>query len=254
MKVTFLGTGTSQGVPVIGCTCKACLSTNKKDNRLRTSIYIEIEGVYIVVDTGPDFRYQMLRAGVSELDAILITHEHNDHIIGLDDIRAFNYILKKDIPLFTTERVLKEVKRRFHYVFHDNSYPGIPRVTAHEITASNSFKIKGIDILPIEVMHGYLPVLGFRIGSFTYITDAKTIDDEAKKLIKGTEVLVLNALRFREHHSHFTVDQAVEMAQKLGAKTTYLTHISHNMGVMDEWEANLPEGIRAAYDGLVIEL
>lgn len=254
LKITFLGTGTSQGVPVIGCACQACVSTNKKDNRLRTSIHIEIDDLSVVVDTGPDFRYQMLRAGISELDAILITHEHNDHIIGLDDIRAFNYSLRKDIPLYTSERVLKDLKSRFQYVFHDNSYPGVPRITAHPIEASQAFAIKGIDILPIEVLHGYLPVLGFRIGSFTYITDAKTIDEEAQELIKGTEVLVLNALRFREHHSHFTVDQAIEMAHKLEAKTTYLTHISHNMGLVDKWETNLPEGIHAAFDGLVVEL
>lgn len=254
MKVTFLGTGTSQGVPVIGCQCASCTSDDPKDDRLRCSIHIEVEDLHLVVDTGPDFRYQILRAGVAQLDAILITHEHNDHIIGLDDIRAFNYIHRKDIPLFAEARVIEELKSRFHYVFNENTYPGVPKVTAHEITASQSFSIKGVDILPIRVLHGRLPVLGFRIGKFTYITDAKYIDEEAKELIKGTEILVLNALRHKEHHSHFSVDQAIAMADSLGVAKTYLTHISHRMGVSKDWESALPAHVYGAYDGLTIDI
>jgi len=254
LKVTFLGTGTSQGVPVIGCTCRACLSNDKRDNRLRTSIHIEINGINLVIDTGPDFRYQMLRAGISTLDAILITHEHNDHVIGLDDIRAFNFIQKKDMPLYATEKVIKELKNRFHYVFSENKYPGVPRVTAKQIKKAERFSIKGIDILPIEVFHGRLPVLGFKIENFTYITDAKTISEESQKLIAGSEVLVLNALRFEEHHSHFSVEQATEMAKKLGVKQTYFTHVSHRMGLLADWEKTLPNGVNAAFDGLILNI
>jgi len=254
LNVTFLGTGTSQGVPVIGCTCQSCLSEDKRDNRLRTSIHIEIDGVSLVVDTGPDFRFQMLRAGIHKLDAILITHEHNDHVIGLDDIRAFNYIQRKDMPLYATEKVILELKSRFSYVFHENKYPGVPRVKPHPISAGVAFNINGIDIIPIEVLHGRLPVLGFRIKNFTYITDAKTISTVSQELIAGTEVLVLNALRFEEHHSHFSIEQAIEMAKKLGVKQTYFTHISHRMGLCSDWERNLPKGINAAYDGLTIDI
>lgn len=254
MKVTFLGTGTSQGVPVIGCQCASCKSVDPKDDRLRCSIHIEVNDVHLVVDTGPDFRYQMLRAEIEKLDAILITHEHNDHIIGLDDIRAFNFIHRTDIPLFAESRVINELKSRFHYVFNDNSYPGIPKVTPHEIKASEPFSIKGVDIMPIQVMHGSLPVMGFRIGMFTYITDANFINDQAQELIKGSEVLVLNALRHKEHHSHFSVDQAVAMANKLGVSKTYLTHISHKMGLSKEWESELPPGVFGAFDGLSFDI
>lgn len=254
MKVTFLGTGTSQGVPVIGCTCKACLSTDKRDNRLRTSIHIDVNGVSLVVDTGPDFRYQMLRAGIHNLDALLITHEHNDHVIGLDDIRAFNFIQRKDMPLYATEKVISELYSRFNYVFRENKYPGVPRVTIQQIEAGVPFEIKNVKILPIEVLHGRLPVLGFRIENFTYITDAKTISAESQKLIEGSEVLVLNALRFEEHHSHFSVDQAIDMAKQLGVEQTYLIHISHRMGILSEWENSLPEGVDAAYDGLILDI
>lgn len=254
MKVTFLGTGTSQGVPVIGCDCASCTSDDPKDDRLRCSIHIEVDDLHLVVDTGPDFRYQMLRAKINKLDAILITHEHNDHIIGLDDIRAFNFIHKTDIPLFAESRVIEELKSRFHYVFNENNYPGVPKVTPHEITASNMFTLKGVDIMPIQVLHGRLPVLGFRIGAFTYITDANYIDDEAQELIKGSEILVLNALRHKEHHSHFSVDQAIAMANTLGVKKTYLTHISHMMGLSKEWESDLPDGVYGAFDGLSFDI
>ncbi len=250
VRVTFLGTGTSQGVPVIGCPCDTCASDDKRDTRLRCSVHIQVGDTSLVIDTGPDFRYQMLRAKIKALDAVLITHEHNDHIIGLDDIRSFNFLQRKDMPLFATERVINELKQRFTYVFGDSNYPGLPRVLPKVITPNDPFEINGIQIQPIQVMHGNLPVLGFRIGDFTYITDANHVDETARQLIRGSKVFVINALRFKEHHSHFNVKEAVDLAKELGVDQTYITHISHHMGRLEDWEATLPEGVFSAVDGL----
>ncbi|MCJ0742941.1 MBL fold metallo-hydrolase [Pedobacter montanisoli] len=252
MKVTFLGTGTSQGVPVIGCDCEICRSENKLDKRLRVSVLIETKDKRMVIDSGPDFRYQMLRAKVTDLDAILFTHEHKDHVAGLDDIRPFNYLRKKVIDVYATHRVQQALKREFSYIFSDTIYPGIPQINLHTID-KDPFYVGVNKIIPIEVMHYKLPILGFRLGDFTYITDAKTIEDAEIEKIKGSKIVVLNALQKDSHISHFTLDEAVSMAQKIGADMTYLTHISHNMGLHTAIEKELPANIRLAYDGLSFE-
>lgn len=253
MKITFLGTGTSQGIPVIGCKCAVCQSTDKRDKRLRVSVWVKTADKSIVIDSGPDFRYQMLRAGVEDLDAILYTHEHKDHVAGLDDIRPYNYILKKRIDIFATERVQEALKREFQYIFSDVKYHGLPQINLHTITGE-SFDIGETTIVPFEVMHYKLPILGYRIGDFTYITDAKTISEASLEKIKGTKVLVLNALQKEDHISHLTFSEAIEMANKIGAEMTYFTHISHNLGLHEEVSKELPEHIKLAYDGLTIEL
>lgn len=254
MKITFLGTGTSQGIPVIGCKCAVCKSADKKDKRLRVSVWIETGDKSIVIDSGPDFRYQMLRAGVEDLDAILYTHEHKDHVAGLDDIRPYNYILKKRIDIYATERVQQALKREFQYIFADVKYHGLPQINLHTITAADDFKVGNSTIVPFEVMHHKLPILGYRIGDFTYITDAKTINEQSLEKIKGTKVLVLNALQKEDHISHLTFAEAIAMANKVGAETTYFTHISHNLGLHEEISKELPPHIKLAYDGLTFEV
>jgi len=254
LKITFLGTGTSQGIPVIGCKCAVCKSADKKDKRLRVSVWIETDDRSIVIDSGPDFRYQMLRAGVEDLDAILYTHEHKDHVAGLDDIRPYNYILKKRIDIYATERVQEALKREFQYIFADVKYHGLPQINLHTITAADDFKVGNSTIVPFEVMHHKLPILGYRIGNFTYITDAKTISEQSLEKIKGTKVLVLNALQKEDHISHLTFDEAIAMANKVGAETTYFTHISHNLGLHNEVSKELPPHIKLAYDGLTFEV
>lgn len=254
MRVTFLGTGTSQGVPVIACNCEVCTSTDKKNNRLRTSVLIEANGKTIVVDSGPDFRYQLLRAQVKDLDAVLFTHEHKDHIAGLDDIRPFNYLLHKVIDVYATERVQAALKREFYYIFADTKYFGLPQINLHTVVNGKDFSVGENMVTPFEVMHHLLPITGYRIGDFTYITDAKTVSDESLAKISGTKTLVINALQKEPHVSHFTLKEAIEFAQKVGAEVTYLTHISHNLGLHAEVERDLPANIRLAYDGLKIEL
>jgi phosphoribosyl 1,2-cyclic phosphate phosphodiesterase len=253
LKVTFLGTGTSQGVPVIGCGCKVCRSLDFRDNRFRSSVYLEIEDTSLVIDTGPDFRMQMLRSGIKKLDAILFTHEHKDHTAGLDDIRPFNFLQKKDMPIFGKKQVLAQIQQEYSYIFSDKKYPGIPQVACIEID-ENPFHVDNIGIIPIPVLHYKLPVLGFRIGDFSYITDANFIPDSSYKLLEGSEILVLNALQKDPHISHFTLDQAIEQALKIGAKKTYFTHISHRLGIHHEIERELPDGIFLAYDGLELTL
>jgi phosphoribosyl 1,2-cyclic phosphate phosphodiesterase len=253
LKITFLGTGTSQGIPVIGCKCVVCQSADKKDQRLRVSVWVKTADKSIVIDSGPDFRYQMLRAGVDDLDAILYTHEHKDHVAGLDDIRPYNYILKKRIDIYATERVQEALKREFQYIFADTKYHGLPQINLHTIT-DEPFAIGENTIVPFEVMHYKLPILGYRIGDFTYITDAKTISEASLEKIKGTKVLVLNALQKEDHISHLTFSEAIELANQVGAEMTYFTHISHNLGLHAEVSKELPAHIKLAYDGLTIEL
>ena len=253
MKVTFLGTGTSQGVPIITCTCVVCSSTDPRDNRLRTSVLIETERTNIVIDTGPDFRQQMLRENVHKVDAILFTHGHKDHTAGFDDIRGFNWKTKEAMEVYANEEVEIVLKRDFHYAFAEHKYPGVPNLNLNVIQNKN-FMIRDIPITPIEVLHYKLPVFGYRIGDFSYITDANFISESEKKKLKGSKVLVLNALRKSEHISHFTLDQAVAIASEIGAEQTYLIHMSHQMGLHVEVDSELPEGINLAYDGLAVTL
>lgn len=253
MKVELLGTGTSQGVPVIGCKCKVCRSKDPKDKRLRSSILIEHEGVSLVIDTGPDFRQQMLRAKPEKLDAVIFTHGHKDHTAGFDDIRAFNFIQKKAMDVYVDHRVEEVLRRDFFYCFDDFKYPGVPELRLHRF-ADESFEVNGVEVKPISLLHYKLPVYGFRIGDLTYITDANYISEAEKEKIKGSKVLVLNALRKTAHISHFTLDEAVALAQELKVPQTYFTHISHQLGLHEEVNAELPEGIALAYDGLKIEI
>lgn len=253
MTITFLGTGTSQGVPVIGCDCEVCTSADKHDKRLRTSIMVEAQGKIIVIDTGPDFRYQMLRASVKHLDAVVFTHEHKDHTAGLDDIRAFNYLQQEPMDVYAVPRVQASLKKEFSYIFAEYQYPGIPKINLHTID-TEPFKVGPVKITPIEVLHYRLPVLGFRIHDFTYITDAKTIAESEIEKIKGSKVLVINALQREPHISHFTLNEAIAFAQRIGAETTYFTHISHRLGKHADVSLQLPPGIKLAYDGLKLEL
>jgi len=253
LKVTFLGTGTSQGVPVIGCSCPVCKSLDFRNKRFRSSIHLDLGDLSLVVDTGPDFRSQMLRAGINRLDGVLFTHEHKDHTAGLDDIRPFNFKQQKDMPIFGRDHVLNQIKREFAYVFSSKKYPGVPQIEPVEIN-EKPFFIQGVKITPIPVLHYKLPVLGFRIGDFTYITDTNFIPDESMKLIEGSKVLVLNALQKESHISHFTLEEAVIKAKEIGAGMTYLTHISHKLGLHKEVNEELPEGIALAYDGLQVTL
>lgn len=253
MIVTFLGTGTSQGVPVIACNCEVCTSDNRHDKRLRTSIMIESEDKVVVIDSGPDFRYQMLREHVQHLDAIVFTHEHKDHVAGMDDIRAFNYKQQAAIDIYANLRVQTALKREFAYIFDAFKYPGIPQVNIHTIDLE-PFDIGSIHFIPVEVMHYKLPVLGFRINDFTYITDAKTVSETEKEKIRGTKILVINALQTQSHISHFTLDEAIAFSREVNAGKTYLTHISHRLGKHHIVSQQLPQGIEMAYDGLKLSI
>nr|WP_294944722.1 MBL fold metallo-hydrolase [uncultured Mucilaginibacter sp.] len=253
MTITFLGTGTSQGVPVIACECEVCASADARDKRLRTSILVEGGDKTIVIDSGPDFRYQMLRAKVMHLDAIVFTHEHKDHVAGMDDIRAFNYKQQGPVDVYADSRVQLALRREFPYIFDDKGYPGIPQVQMHTI-GLQPFDIGNVHFTPIQVMHYKLPVLGFRIKDFTYITDAKTVSEPEKQKIRGSKILVVNALQKEKHISHFTLDEAIAFARDINAETTYFTHISHRLGKHQDIAEELPAHIKLAYDGLKLEI
>ena len=253
LKITFLGTGTSQGVPVIACDCEVCTSLDPRDNRLRTSIMVEDESTTVVIDSGPDFRQQLLRAKVKKLDGLLFTHEHKDHIAGMDDIRAFNYICRQPVDIYATKQVQSALEREFHYAFDEIKYPGVPELTVHTIE-NKQFNIGTISFLPILVKHFKLDVFGYRIGDFTYITDANYISEEEKEKIKGSKIIVVNALRREPHVSHFTFQQAIDLMNELKPEKAYFTHISHQLGLHHEVSKELPSFIELAYDGLEIEI
>ncbi len=253
VKITFLGTGTSQGVPLIGCPCMVCQSKDARDKRLRSSILIEESGKTFIIDTGPDFRQQMLREEVKTIDAVIFTHEHKDHTAGFDDIRAYNYINKKKMDVYASASVQEAIRREFSYIFSDFKYPGIPEINLH-LLENKSTNIDGVEVLPIEVLHYKLPVFGFRIKDFTYITDANYISDIEKEKIKGTKVLVLNALRREPHISHFTFMQAIELVEEIKPERAYFTHISHQLGLYEDVQKELPDTIELAYDGLKIHM
>ncbi len=247
--IEFLGTGTSLGVPMIGCKCHVCTSENPKDNRLRSSLLIKYQGKNIVIDCGPDFRTQLLRAGVDDLEAVLITHEHRDHIAGLDDVRSINYILRKSVGIYLSDESLSAVKKEFPYIFNPGDYKGAPQIDIHQLS-NKPFELIGLNIIPLEVQHRNMKVFGFRIGDFSYITDANYIPEATMKLIKGSKTVVINALRLKKHPSHFSLDEAVEIVKQIKPEKAYFTHLGHLIGTHDYINKQLPEGMELAYDGL----
>ncbi|HVX28765.1 MAG TPA: MBL fold metallo-hydrolase [Parafilimonas sp.] len=253
LKITFLGTGTSTGIPMIACKCAVCTSTDKKNKRLRTSILVESSTTTIVIDTTPDFRYQMLRINNTRLDAVLFTHPHKDHIAGLDDVRAYNFFQDRAMDVYANSLTEEALKREFAYVFADKKYPGVPEINLFTIDET-PFIIGDIPVQPFTVWHHKMPVYGFKFKDFTYITDANRIDEPVKQLIKDSKILVVNALRNEQHVSHFTLNQAIELVHELKIPEAYFTHISHQLGLHNEVEKNLPQGIHLAYDGLTLNI
>ena len=251
-RLTFLGTGTSQGVPMIGCCCEVCKSTDPRDKRLRASVLVEHEGQKILVDAGPDFRYQMLRAGICSLDAILLTHNHKDHTGGLDDIRAFNYHEKKATQIYCEKYVEDSLRQEYSYAFAEVKYPGAPEWNVH-IIDEKPFSIHGVEIIPIRGKHFKLPVLGYRFGNIAYCTDMNHISEEEYSKLQGLDHFIINCVRRGRHISHYSLEQAVEVATKVGAKHSWLTHLSHQLPCYEELVKELPEGILPAFDGLAIE-
>lgn len=258
MRLTFLGTGTSQGVPVIGCRCEVCRSMDSRDNRLRTSAMVEVDDCRFVIDAGPDFRQQMLRANVRTIDAILLTHEHKDHTGGIDDVRAFNFVdypTIRPVDIYATPRTMTCIRKDYDYAFVTNKYRGVPEIRLHEIDGHSPFEVKGVEIIPIAGKHSdRFEVTGFRIGNLAYMTDFKKLCDGEIEKLHGVEVLVINALRFKPHDSHFSVDEATEIIRKVKPRKAYLTHLSHEIGLHATSAERLSEGVELAYDGLTIEI
>lgn len=257
MKLTFLGTGTSQGVPVIGCRCEVCLSEDARDKRLRTSAMVECGDVRIVIDAGPDFRCQMLSAGVRQIDAIVLTHFHKDHTGGLDDVRAFNFVdypTIRPVNIYATPTTAEVIRKDYDYAFAENRYRGVPEMRLHEIDQNAPFYIEGVEVLPIRGMHSRFEVTGYRIGRMAYLTDFKQIADEEVEKLQGVDTLVVNALRFRPHDSHFSVAEAVALIKRVNPRKAYLTHMSHEIGLHAASEKKLPQGVELAYDGLTIDI
>lgn len=257
MELTFLGTGTSQGVPVIGCRCEVCRSNDRRDQRLRTSAMVEVDGVRIIIDAGPDFRQQMLREGVRHIDAILLTHGHTDHVAGLDDVRAFNFVDYPEIhrvDIFAAPYTSQTVLKVFDYAFAQNKYRGVPEIDLHTISLQHPFRVGDVEIIPISGKHSRFEVTGYRIGKLAYLTDFKEISNEEIAKLKGVEVLVVNALRFEPHDSHFCVSDALNLIEKVAPQSAYLTHMSHEIGLYNQASSRLPEGVQFAYDGLKVSV
>lgn len=253
MTITFLGTGTSTGVPVVACNCDVCRSTDERDSRLRTSVMVDVNGHKLIIDCGPDFRYQMIREKVEDITAILFTHGHRDHIAGIDDVRAFNYVLNKTVDLYASQEVINAINKEFPYILTEKRFFGAPQLNFNVIE-NKSFSVDGVDILPVEVMHHQMSVFGFRIGGFTYITDASFISETEKPKAIGSDILVVNALRKSKHISHFSLEEALALIQELKPKRAYITHLSHFIGLHKDIQDNLPENVFLAYDGLKLEL
>ena len=258
MKLTLLGTGTSQGVPVIGCRCEVCRSADSRDKRLRTSAMVEVEGCRIVIDAGPDFRQQMLRTDVRTIDAILLTHEHKDHTGGLDDVRAFNFVdypIIRPVDIYATRRTAACIRKDYDYAFVTNKYRGVPEIRLHEIDGHEPFSVKDVEIIPIAGKHSdRFEVTGYRIGPIAYMTDFKKLCEGEIEKLRGVEVLVINALRFKAHDSHFNVEEAMEIIREVKPRKAYLTHLSHDIGLHATSAERLSEGVELAYDGLEIEI
>lgn len=255
MKLTFLGTGTSQGVPVIACSCKVCRSTDSHDKHLRTSALVETDGgANILIDIGPDFREQMLRHQVTHLEGILITHAHRDHVGGLDDIRSFNYVQHRNMDLFCNHEAAETIVRDYHYIFAYHEFPGLPEADLHELSGDEPFSVAGETVMPIKAMHKTLPVLGYRIGPLGYVTDANHIEPQEIDKLKGVEVLVINALRKQKHFSHFCLSEALEVIEAVKPREAYITHVSHEMGLYAEVSAELPAHVHLAHDDQKLEI
>jgi len=252
VKIVLLGTGTSLGVPMIGCDCEVCHSSHYKDKRLRSSAYFELEGLGLQIDIGPDFRQQMLLNRISKIDAVLLTHEHADHTSGMDEIRGFNFSQKMSIPFYGEQRVVNDLRQRFDYIFKPVKYSGLPAIELKEISGLNNFSIKETEIMPLSLMHGNLPILGYRIRNAAYITDASFLPEETITRLQGLEVLIINALRQTSHHSHLSLKECLVCIEQIKPKKAYITHISHQMGLHDQIESTLPDSVHLAYDGLII--
>ena len=253
MKITLLGTGTSQGVPVVGCQCEVCKSNDPRDNRLRTSAFVETDGVRLLIDAGPDLRQQLLRENISHVDAVLVTHEHKDHLAGLDDIRPVYFIQKQPMDIYAMQRVLTVIRKDYDYAFKDNPYPGAPSFQLHPVRYDRFF-VKNVEIQPIQVRHLTLPILGYRIGTFAYITDASFVADSELAHLQDLDVLVVNALHHEKHYSHFNLEQALHFVEVVRPKHAYLTHVSHHMGLYTDVEKTLPPHVTLGYDGLQITI
>ena len=254
MKINVLGTGTSQGIPVIGCHCAVCRSNDPKDKRLRTSVLVRSDTTTIVIDVGPDFRQQMLREQIEQVDALLLTHEHNDHVSGLDDVRPYNFMTRRDMPVFGLDRVLDELKVRFRYIFDDNPYPGAPRIKAIPLEPYLPFHVGDLQIVPLTIHHGSLDIFGYLFPHFAYLTDVKAIPDRSLELIKGIDVLIISALHHKPHHSHINLEEALHYIERIQPKSCYLTHMSHEMGLHASNQSTLPSQVSFAYDGLEINI
>lgn len=253
LNITILGSGTSQGVPVIACPCEVCNSYDLRDKRLRSSILIESDEATVVVDTGPDFRQQMLRENVKKLDAVLITHSHKDHIAGMDDVRSFNFLTEKAMKVYASPADQEGIRREFSYAFADKKYPGVPEIELIDLD-ENEINIKGLKIKPIPVKHRFLTVFAFRIGPFAYITDANQISEKSMEALDGVKYLVIDALRKEKHISHFNLEEAIKVSRKIGAEKTWFTHISHLMGLAMPINKTLPQGMQLAWDGMLISV